>query len=60
VTIQLTPERCAAVYECLRQFKPFNRWRLPSAKSVEFRTPQRADIMGEHVHAPGHQRESTS
>jgi hypothetical protein len=53
MTVHLTPERCAAVYECLKQFKPFNRWKLPSAADVVFRTPARRDCMAEHVHAPG-------
>lgn len=57
MTVHLTPERCAALYECLRKFKPFNRWRLPPAESVKFRCAARRDCMAEHVHAPGYSRE---
>lgn len=34
--MKLTPEACAAVYDCLRQFAPFRGWRLPPADEVEF------------------------
>ena len=32
----LTPERLAAVYDCLRQFPPFNRYGLPPSSEVKF------------------------
>lgn len=35
--MQITPDRCAAVYEMLRHFKPFASWKLPPADEVEFR-----------------------
>lgn len=52
MTMHLTAAQCAAVYDCLRQFRPFNRWRLPPASEVEFRATARRDCMAEHVHAP--------
>ena len=51
--ISLTPQRIAAIYDCLRQFYPFNRWKLPEADAVEFRLAARTDIQGEFDHARG-------
>lgn len=45
----LTPQRLAILYDALRAQPPFHRWRLPPADEVEFRTPARRDIHGEHV-----------
>lgn len=36
--MELTPERLAAVYEMLRSFPPFSRWKLPPASEVKFHT----------------------
>lgn len=49
---ELTPQRLAIWYDALRQMPPFSRWRLPVADDVEFRTPMRYDIFGEHVSDP--------
>jgi hypothetical protein len=51
--MHLTPAQCAAVYDCLREFRPFNRWHLPPADAVKFRLVQRLDIYAQYVHAPG-------
>lgn|SRR3990167_2144631 len=48
VSLQLTPERCAAIYECLRAFPPFGTWKLPPSDEVEFRTTRRLDCEAEH------------
>ena len=34
--MNITPQHVAAVYEMLRQFKPFDRWKLPEAETVGF------------------------
>jgi hypothetical protein len=34
--IDLHPDHVAAMYDCLRSFDPFKRWRLPLAEAVEF------------------------
>ena len=34
--LPLTPERLASVYELLRAFPPFHRWKLPPASEVKF------------------------
>ena len=34
--LPITPERLAGVYEMLRAFPPFNRWKLPPAEEVGF------------------------
>lgn len=44
MSLPLTPERIAAVYECLREFPPFARWKLPPASSVEFVVTQHYDL----------------
>jgi hypothetical protein len=36
VRLQITPERLAAVYDCLRAWPPFHRWKLPPASEVKF------------------------
>jgi hypothetical protein len=33
--MQVTPERVAAVYDCLRHFPPFCSWKLPPADEIE-------------------------
>jgi hypothetical protein len=30
------PNEAAAMYDCLRQCRPFNRWKLPEAEGIEF------------------------
>ena len=45
--ISLTPQRIAAIYDCLRQFHPFTRWGLPESDAVEFRVAARKDVQGE-------------
>lgn len=36
VGMMLTPKRLAAVYDMLRAFPPFNRWKLPESSEVKF------------------------
>ena len=36
MTLKLTPERLAAVYDMLRTFPPYCRWGLPPASEVKF------------------------
>lgn len=48
MSLQLTPERCAVIYDCLRHFPPFRGWKLPEADAVEFRTTFRVDCDAEH------------
>ena len=35
--IRLTPRRVAAIYDCLKKFHPFDKWKLPPSCEVEFR-----------------------
>ena len=51
--ISLTPNRIAAIYDCLRQFHPFTRWGLPDSDAVEFRVAARKDVHGEFVRDHG-------
>ena len=54
--LQITPERLAGVYEMLRAFPPFCRWKLPPADEVKFQVLKtdkwQADwnILGGEVH----------
>jgi hypothetical protein len=43
----LTAQRVANVYDCLRGFPPFNRWKLPHSDAVEFRLTARTDRHGD-------------
>lgn len=49
MSLRLTPERIAILYECLRQLPPFSGWKLPPSHLVEFRTPKRRDLLGEYT-----------
>lgn len=51
--MRLTPEACAAVYDCLRQFAPFSGWKLPPAEQVEFSVTRDHKNFGTHVHYVG-------
>ena len=43
MSLRLTPGRIAAVYECLREFPPFNRCKLPRATDLEFGVTEHYD-----------------
>lgn len=43
MSLALTPGRVAAVYECLREFPPLNRCRLPRATEIEFGVTEHVD-----------------
>ena len=48
--IPLKPEHCAAAYDFLRAFPPFDKWRMPPVEAVVFRVrclPERA--YGEYI-----------
>lgn len=40
MSLALTPARLAAVYDCLLEFPPFNRWKLPRTATIEFGVTQ--------------------
>lgn len=44
--IALTAERVAAVYDCLRTFPPFCRWKLPPSDEVIFHVTRHRDRQG--------------
>ena len=43
--MNITPQHVAAVYEMLRQFKPFDRWKLPESDAIGFHI---RNIIGTH------------
>lgn len=52
--MRLTPEACAAVYDCLRQLSPFSGWKLPPADEVAFHVSRdRANHGWAYQHARG-------
>ncbi len=51
--MRLTPDACAAVYECLRQLSPFKGWKLPSSDEVEFAVTKDKKHFGTHTHYIG-------
>lgn len=34
--MHLTPESLAAMYDCIRAFPPYSKWKLPDSEDVEF------------------------
>ena len=43
----LTAQRMAHIYDCIREFPPYNRWKLPPSDEVEFRLTARTDRHGD-------------
>lgn len=43
------PKHLAAMYDCLRQLPPFDKWGLPASEWVAFELPNRKDVMGEFI-----------
>lgn len=48
--LTLTPQRLAAVYECLRSFPPFSKWGIPSAEEVAFAVSHSRKNRGAYWH----------
>lgn len=46
--IALHPDHLAAVYDCLRVFPPFKRWKLPPADEVQFSVTRARDRVGSY------------
>jgi hypothetical protein len=46
--IPLTPERLAAVYECLSTFPPFNRLKIPPAEEIKFSVLRTRAVQGDY------------
>lgn len=51
--MNITPNHVAAVYEMLRQFRPFDRWKLPEADEVGFHVKAIRDH-GVYLYDNGH------
>jgi len=56
MTLPLSPQRIAATYECLRQFPPFCRMKLPSADTLRFQVSRHADRFGHYTRYLGTER----
>lgn len=53
MALRLTPDVCAAVYDCLREFRPFKGWRLPPGEEVQFSVIRNKQNFGFHAHYAG-------
>lgn len=53
MSLPLTPERLAVVYEALRAFPPFNRMALPPASDVRFKVSRTKFMHGYYVWEKG-------
>jgi len=42
----VTPKQARAIYTCLREQKPFSRWRLPTADRIRFGVVDTGEIWG--------------
>ena len=48
--LDVTPDKAAAVYDCLRHFEPWRSLDLPPAEEVEFHVRSRRDCYAEYTH----------
>jgi hypothetical protein len=48
LSLPLTPARLAALYEALRAFPPFCRWKLPPTAEVQFHVVRQTAAFGDH------------
>lgn len=60
MSLPLTPEGIAAVYECLRAFPPFSKWKLPPSDEVEFQVALDNTVHGWYVYDTKTKRHSIS
>lgn len=47
--LALTPHMLAAAYDCLREFPPFKRWKLPPGEEVEFQVVRVQGCFGAYI-----------
>lgn len=52
--MHVTPDRVAAVYDCLRHFPPFCNWKLPSSEDIELHVSLQEDAFAVY-HRSGEQ-----
>jgi len=52
--LDITPAQVAAVYDCLREFPPFSKWRLPPSDEIEMHIGVQQDAYA-HYHRQGSQ-----
>ena len=53
MSLTLTPHLAAAVYDCLREFPPYKKMKLPPADEVEFHIVVDKLVHGWHTNAAG-------
>jgi len=54
MSLSLTPDSLEAMYDCLRAFPPFSKWKLPQGKDIhQFRVSKRKDQEGHYTRYVG-------
>ena len=54
MSLPITPESIAALYDALRQFQPFKGWNLPESDEVEFHVTQERSVYGTYHFGEAH------
>jgi hypothetical protein len=54
VSLTITPESCAALYDALREFPPFIKLRLPDSDAIEFHVVRDAAVYGTYHFGDDH------
>lgn len=54
MSLPLTPDRLQSMYDCLRAFPPFDRWKLPKGEDFhQFRVTKHTDQQGHYTRYTG-------
>jgi hypothetical protein len=54
MSLSITPEAVAALYDALRQFQPFAGWNLPEADAIEFHVVRTRKVYGTYHYGDDH------
>lgn len=54
MSLYITPESVAALYDALRQFSPFRSWNLPESDEVEFHVTRERKVYGTYHYGEAH------
>jgi len=54
MSLVITPESIAALYDALRQFPPFKAWNLPESDAIEFHVIRTRKVYGTYHYGDDH------
>lgn len=54
MSLAITPESCAALYDALRSLNPFRGWNLPDSDAIEFHVVRDAAVYGTYHFGDDH------